>query len=280
MQPQTPKTPIKYQTQPNIQPQNKFKIAILTITIFLIGVLIIGILGALGIFHRNTYGPEIKITNFSKYYRQTPANIRDSIFSLLYSTASSNTNNPQVLESATASIIENQPITNDYDDDTNVHTSSFSVDVPAIQQSFHIQFGWSDEENNPNINTGNNVTITCLRGDKSSYHNNNCVDAFTSLNIQKLFIDNPILNQLPIKVSRYSDNYSTYINYTIDYKINDEETDFTITITDYTGGNRENALNEIRKRGYNPSDYTIEYKDESADQAPGRVPESDIMTDI
>ena len=265
--------------EPNEHTQKQFKTAARLIIILFIGIVIFAILGAFGVFHKNPYGPEIKITGFNKYYKDVPTDIRDSIFALLYSTADLNIANKEInLQKATASIIKNPSPTNVYNKATDSYTGKFNIDVPDIQQSFRIEFSWSKDKNNTNIVYGSNVSIVCLRNDESTYHSTDCLDNFTSLDIQKMYINNPILNKLPLNISYYMNNYSVYVNYVIGFVFNEDETDFTITITDNTGGNYNNALGEIRKLGYDPSNYKIEYINNVIEEEPaGRPAEEYLM---
>ena len=71
--------------------------------------------------------------------------------------------------------------------------------------------------------------------------------------------DNPLLNVLPINVEYYIQN-KQYVHYQISFSITTPE-QVTILINDYTGGNHDAALERIRTEGYNPDDYSIEYRD-------------------
>ncbi|MBR3052274.1 PEGA domain-containing protein [Candidatus Saccharibacteria bacterium] len=75
--------------------------------------------------------------------------------------------------------------------------------------------------------------------------------------------DNPLLNILPINVEYYIQN-KQYIHYQISFRIDDPE-NVVVLINDYTGGNYDAALERIRTEGYDPDNYTIEYRDLSAD---------------
>jgi hypothetical protein len=77
-------------------------------------------------------------------------------------------------------------------------------------------------------------------------------------NLDELKKHNPIINILPIQVSEYSDNYSKYTEFKINYKQSDSEK-IIVTIDDVTGNNKDKALDMIRTKGFNPNDYTIEY---------------------
>lgn len=259
------------------QPQNKFKIAIISCSIFLIGVLIIGILGALGIFAKNPYGNGIKIDNFSQMIKSVPTDTKFAIFTSLYSIVKNNTSEDQEIPTSGA-LIRDGSLTSEYNPDSNITFNTFMVDIPSLQQSFFGQITWSKDEQ-ADLG-GYPILFSCPNKDQLIYPAFKCTNMLGNNPTTELYDKYPIISQLPINISYYGSNYSGYTNYVISYEADDDYKNIKLIITDYTGGNRENALNEIRKRGYNPSDYTIEYKDESADQAPGRVPESDIMTDI
>ena len=82
--------------------------------------------------------------------------------------------------------------------------------------------------------------------------------------LQALKDKNPILNQLPVEIDYYTDNYAKRIKYTLSYVLNEANDGFVITITDYTGGNRELAMARLKNLDADVSKYTIKYTDESA----------------
>lgn len=67
----------------------------------------------------------------------------------------------------------------------------------------------------------------------------------------------PLLEVLPIEAEYYENNYSNYVKYKIYGEVVDNVA--VIKIMDYTGGNYEKALDNIRARGYRPEDYQIIY---------------------
>ena len=74
-----------------------------------------------------------------------------------------------------------------------------------------------------------------------------------------LYEQYPILNILPIIYANYDENWN-YTEFRIDGAISAEcDNEFCIKISDTTGGNYETALDLIRQKGYNPSDYKIFY---------------------
>lgn len=75
--------------------------------------------------------------------------------------------------------------------------------------------------------------------------------------------ENEIIKDLPIIYAKYSNGYESYREFRIDGgKFDECKRDFCLVIKDSTGGNREAALNEIKKRGYDVSKYEIIYKEE------------------
>ena len=69
----------------------------------------------------------------------------------------------------------------------------------------------------------------------------------------------------------YSNNYTSHVKYEITSEVNSSYTAFTIEISDYTGGNYNNALDKIREAGFNPDDYIINYHDYSEDSGWGQA---------
>jgi hypothetical protein len=71
--------------------------------------------------------------------------------------------------------------------------------------------------------------------------------------------NNPVVDILPYHCTKYENNYATYIEYRIDYKISDDGQNAILLIKDITGDNKKRALQYIREHGHNPDDYQIEY---------------------
>jgi hypothetical protein len=81
-------------------------------------------------------------------------------------------------------------------------------------------------------------------------------------NLDELKNKNPIINILPIQVAEYSNNYSVYTEFSINYKQTEADR-ITLVIDDITGGNENKALDIIRAKGFNPDEYNIEYNNAS-----------------
>lgn len=77
--------------------------------------------------------------------------------------------------------------------------------------------------------------------------------------------ENPELETLPISVEYFTSDYSKKVHYFVEAQLNKDGTDFDIIITDYTGGNYEDALSKLRARGIDIKKYNIEYSDLSSD---------------
>ncbi|MBR5939239.1 hypothetical protein IKZ77_01665, partial [Candidatus Saccharibacteria bacterium] len=65
----------------------------------------------------------------------------------------------------------------------------------------------------------------------------------------------------PVRVEYFTTDYSKKVKYTINSQLNNDGTGFIIIITDYTGGNYEDALEKLRARGIDIDKYEIDYSD-------------------
>lgn len=86
-----------------------------------------------------------------------------------------------------------------------------------------------------------------------------------------LKIENPIIEKMPIKIDYYTPDYSKRVWYVISYKVNEDLDSLYLTVTDYTGGNYERALDELKARGYDPSGYEVKYIDKTQDLSNGKA---------
>ena len=75
----------------------------------------------------------------------------------------------------------------------------------------------------------------------------------------------PIINILPYSAEYFIDNYSTKVKYVVSYRTDSEDTDLTITITDYMGGAEQVALDWLAENGVTSEKYVIEYRDISTE---------------
>lgn len=229
-----------------------------------IGVLIIGIIviiGLIQIFHRNPYGPETKIDNFSQYYRQTPTDIRDLTFNQLYGIIANNLPEDTKVPTSGAKIRKDTN-TNQYDSSSDINYYTFMVDIESIKQSYYVQISWSKNSDN-NALDGYPILISCPKPNQLIYEEFSCQDSQTSLGNSS----DPAFNVLPITVAYYTAN-NNFVKYKISCHTDSDESDATmyINIDDETGNNYEAAIAKIRELGLNPDNYTIEYNDYSENQ--------------
>lgn len=220
--------------------------------------IVIGILGALGVFDRNPYGAEIKIENYNHYLKKSPKDTRYAVFTSLYNTVSLNTTNPP----QTNAVIREGSFTSTTTQDPSeipYEYTTFLIDIEELQQTYSAQVSWS---NNPDANLGGYpILITCPSEDQLIYPAFDCKDSLSEDPVSVLYAKYPILNSLPLDISYYNDNYSVFTHYNINYKTNTDYTDLHLIITEYTAHSKELALAKIRELGYNPDDYKIEYVD-------------------
>lgn len=221
---------------------------------FIVMVIIVIIISAFYIFRGNPYGDQIKIDNFNSYYKDTPSDTRDAIYNTLHNIVVNNTGSEVKIPKSGAKIRENS-ITNNYNEQTNIHSYSFMVDIEELQQSYHAQIQWSDD---PEVNLGGYpILFTCPTKEQIVYDNFACTDMF----IDEKNSTNPIFSKLPVQVSYYNNDYTTYTSYSITSKTNNNDQSIHIIITDETGGNYEAALQKLQELEINPNDYKIEYND-------------------
>lgn len=231
------------------------------IIVFII-IIVVGVLGANGLFHKNPYGNGIKINNFSKIYPQVSSDTQDFIYSMLYNAAALNPIMEEGvnLAKSTATFQQDYTPKNNYNQETEIYSSIIRVNVPAVRQTFTIHFLWSTKDNNPNLSaSGDQVVIQCALNDASTYHATSCADGLPNNAISEAYTEYPLISHLPIKKNYYLDN-GDYVSYDIIYDSNNiQEGILTIIIVDYSHDNQERALQDIRDLGYDPKDYDIQY---------------------
>ena len=255
--------------------QIQFKPIHFVIIIFVAIVIVLAIISFSNMNKTEEYGPELKIDNFSKYYNEVPDNIRSSLFATLYRVVGLNlaANQEPITSGA---VIRKDSAEKTYNEETDVHYGSFIVDVEYVQQSFNVRIGWSNIPNNPTLNS-NEVFIGCLTGKQSLYGSTTCRDGQEDDSpLQTISSRFPIIQDLPINVSYYTDNYETYVSYSITYKLDEKAENITIYINDYSGNNKQAALDKLIELGYTPSAFNIVYISAQENDF-GRPPESAII---
>lgn len=259
-----------------MKPQNKLKIFLLTSGIVLLIVIVIGILGANGLFHTNPFGESTNIDNFSSYFRNVPNEKRDAVFSALYGTIANNLDDNTPTPTSGA-IIRKNSVNTEYIEASLSNFSTFIVDIESIQQSYDIQMSWS---NNPDTTiAGYEILITCPTENQLIYPEFECKDMLSQDPLNAAYANNPILKKLPIVESFYNEN-GDFIYYKINFKTKiDEETNqvsgISLIITDYTGNSKDIAMKKIQENSSSTDTYEIIYNDESNfSQAPAKAPDN------
>lgn len=94
---------------------------------------------------------------------------------------------------------------------------------------------------------------------------------YTIDNVNNLKAKYPFLNLLPQKVDYYTGNYSRRINYTIDYEMINNNSDFVLVVKDYTGGNLEAVKTWLTEQGAEINDIEIRYENLTNQSMSGRA---------
>lgn len=258
-------------------PKNPIKPIVIALGSGILIIIVISILALNGVFHSNPYGPEQKIANFSRYFQGIPTPTRDMLFTGLYNIAALNLEDQAPYPPDVKATIRDNTASSNYNENTNIHTNDFIVDVSVINQSFKVWFEWSSDANNPNL-SGYQVSITCTSPEDSLYGSSNCKDNSSVNNpVENLYDTHPLLSHLPLDVAFYQNTYSGYVHYTVTFETIPDLEDknkqtVELVITDYTGGNYDRAISKLKSLDANLDKYSIRYVDESADYIPSRAP--------
>lgn len=213
------------------------------------------------VLRTNPYGDEIRIDNFGSYFADVPQETKDTLFASLYGVVKENLAEEATIPSNGA-LIRGGSATYEYNETTNVHQGRFIVDISAVKQSYGGYFEWSNNEDNIYL-SGYASMYSCLKDSELIYGDFGCKNMFTDM----VTTEYPILEDLPLKVEYYANNYSEYTSYYLTFEKLDDG--ICLVIEDYSGGNYEKALNKIRELGYNPDDYEINYLDKTGEYLGG-----------
>ena len=74
-----------------------------------------------------------------------------------------------------------------------------------------------------------------------------------------------------MNIDYFTNNGAKRVRYSISYEIEEGATKFSITITDYSGGNYDDAMLRLEKRGVKKGQYEIKYIDKSEDSEWGHA---------
>lgn len=244
-------------------------VAIVTILV----VIVIGIVLIIKFTSKNPYGPAIKIDNFSKYYPTVPSRTRDILFAFLYDNVELNSPDRDDLTSLRASIRENS-VTENRDSKNGFDTSTALVDLPEINQTYSINLYWHPDTPAENDSLPSTVvaSVVCPNPKDSINPDFKCHALFSDA-VSELFDKYPIMYELPTTIAYYDSATGYYVSYRLSYRTNEDNTDITIVITDYTGGNRSRAITKLSEDyDIDPKAINIEYLDESYKEYPAKAP--------
>lgn len=186
----------------------------------------------------------ITINNYGTYAKDLPSEQRTSINNSLYLAVKLNLDEGEKMIKSSASIRKN-PITNSFDEDRNVHSGSFIVDLKEIRQSYIVAYDWSDDTNNPNT-SGYPTTVKCLSDEETIiYKDFVCKDGSEESGL-------PLENQLP-----YTDINGPF---KIVYMYKQGNTD-VIGVMNSTPDGRKKAIKWIESKNIDPSNIIINYLD-------------------
>lgn len=234
------------------RPFPKLIFAILTFVAIIVG---ISILATSGLFHKNPYGPSIKIDNFKRYFKDISTDDYDNATAVIYIMASQSFSNTDITIPTSGAFIRDDSITTSSNQNPPSTITSFLVDIPAIERTYKIQFNQSE---NPEETMTYPVVVLCPTAAELIYPSFPCSDATDSGADSATYKKYPFLDKMPIIISRYADN-GAYVSYRVNYEIDENTEEIKITITDNTGGNYENALASLREIGADPKTLSIEY---------------------
>lgn len=161
--------PASNQSKKNEQPKSSRPFNPLFLGIGLVAVvfIVLLILTLVNLLRTNPYGPELKIDNLSSTYSNLPQDEQDLINAELYTVVSQNLEAGTEIPTSGAKIRQDSA-TSDYDQTTITYSGNFIVDIPAIEQSYFVQFEWSPRPSGQGLG-GYPVLISCLPDDKQIY---------------------------------------------------------------------------------------------------------------
>jgi len=119
----------------------------------------------------NLYGPGIAITNYDQYLKDLPTDRRQAINAVLLSMANYNSTKP--VSTANTAAIRQGSVAAKYNQITNVHSGTFIADIPALKQSYVIQYEWSSDSNNISL-SDRTVVASCPKTEQTIYKSTTC----------------------------------------------------------------------------------------------------------
>ncbi len=277
--------------------QKLIKVGLVALAVVIVGIIVWFALSV--IFRKNPYGGEIIIDNFDDYYGSTSQDVHDQVYNALYTVVEQNVENQEQIPKDGA-LIRSGTNSNIKQTEGGVYYGDFIVDIAELEQSYQMYFEWADDKDNEDLSSYGTLA-TCIKDPTLIiYPDFDCHDIFTEDEEEEASLQQryPLLADLPIEIDYYDDGADAeddddddddddegtgeFIHYEIMGDLtyaSDEATEQTLTvyIIDYTGGNEQRALQDIRDLGYNPDDYNIVYEDYSVPEE--RLDEAEIDYD-
>lgn len=220
---------------------------------------LVGIVAAILYFttaNKSKYGGGLEITNLDTYTKDKPSD-KDSIDYIKYDllrTVNKNVKTPVTADSVKDIVIRDKTFTQVYDDDLDVYTVNFIVDISSLSQSYDVTYQWSSDGKRDNLTEAGTV-VKCLPAEKLVYGNFNCKDMFNEFSTP---VD-PILNYLPHTTADYKVVYDPTATKTLKATIYttaaDERIDPDTAIEQY----KADVKKWVASTGVNASEYTIRY---------------------
>jgi hypothetical protein len=124
----------------------------------------------------NPYGKEIRIDNLSSTYTNMPQNQKNRIYNGLYDVVKMNVPEGYEIPDSGA-VVRNGTSKQEFNEETNIYTGEFIVDIASIKQSYRVWFEWSPYDKNPYLG-GYTVVVTCLPQDLQKYNSWVCKSLF------------------------------------------------------------------------------------------------------
>ena len=145
------------------------------------------------------------------------------------------------------------------DSSNDVTTASFLLDIDDYQQTYNVVMSWSDK-----VVISDAILISCPEERLMKYPDAKCLSMYDTSQDLKNISDNPIYKELPVVVNEFDFGERKSIHYELRGYFN-ADNELVLMIVDYSGGNYENGLEIVRKLGYNPKDYSIQYYNQAGD---------------
>lgn len=205
---------------------------------------------------KSIYKDGLEIANLSDYTNGKPSS-KDSLEYIKYDllrTVNKNVDNPVDSNSIKDVLIRDNTFSQIYDDDIDVYTVEFIVDIESISQSYDVSYQWSSTGKKDNLTEWGTV-VKCLPKEKLVYGNFNCKDMFTEL-------DNPvdpILKYLPYSSADFKVTYDPSINKTLNVTVYTTSADERINPDSAIKQYKANAKKWIESTGVSVSEYKINY---------------------